>query len=251
LCTNASQAMKKTGGLLAISLEEVFLEEQAERPDLLPGFYVNLRVTDNGEGISSQVAEHIFEPFFTTKEKGQGTGMGLAVVHGIVKSHGGDIQVKSTPGEGSCFDVYLPVIKRDPEPAGVFVVESAPGGKEHILVVDDEIMLLDVAKTRLNSLGYQVTIEMDSHEALKRFAQSPDTYDLVITDMSMPKMAGDKMAKKMMAIRPDIPVIICTGFHEEISEETFVQKGFKRFLMKPIDFNDLALEIRMVLDSPA
>ncbi|MBU3952921.1 MAG: response regulator [Proteobacteria bacterium] len=248
LCTNASQAIKKTGGVLAVSLEEVFLEEQAERPDLLPGFYLNLRVTDNGEGMSSRVAERIFEPFFTTKEKGQGTGMGLAVVHGIVKSHGGDIQVTSKPGEGSCFDVYLPVIKRDPEPAGIFAVETSPGGTEHILVVDDEIMLLDVAKTRLNSLGYQVTIEMDSHEALKRFKQSPETYDLVITDMAMPKMAGDKMAKKMMAIRPDIPVIICTGFHEDISEETARQKGFKRFLMKPVDFNNLALEVRRVLD---
>lgn len=248
LCTNASQSIKSVNGVVMVSLEEVFLENREERLNVKQGFYLNLKVIDTGEGMPPRVAERIFEPFFTTKQEGQGTGMGLAVVHGIVKSHGGDIKVTSEPGKGSCFDVFLPVIERDPEPVEPFVSELSPMGTEHILMVDDEIMLLDVAKTRLNSLGYRVTIETNSQEALKRFKQSPGIYDLVITDMTMPGMSGDAMAMEMMSVRPDIPVIICTGFHAGLSEEIANQNGFKRFLLKPVDFNSLALEIRQVLD---
>jgi len=248
LCTNASQSIKSVNGVVMVSLEEVFLENREERLNVKQGFYLNLKVIDTGEGMPPRVAERIFEPFFTTKQESQGTGMGLAVVHGIVKSHGGDIKVTSEPGKGSCFDVFLPVIERDPEPVEPFVSELSPMGTEHILMVDDEIMLLDVAKTRLNSLGYRVTIETNSQEALKRFKQSPGIYDLVITDMTMPGMSGDAMAMEMMSVRPDIPVIICTGFHAGLSEEIANQNGFKRFLLKPVDFNALALEIRQVLD---
>ncbi len=248
LCTNASQSIKDANGVIMVSLEEIFLEKEEEKPNLKQGFYLNLKVSDTGEGMLPRVAERIFEPFFTTKEKGQGTGMGLAVVQGIVKSHGGDIKVKSEPGKGSCFDVFLPVSENDPIPVEPFVREIPPRGTEHILIVDDEIMLLDVAKTRLNLLGYRVTTEVNSQEALKRFKHSPQIYDLVITDMAMPGMSGDAMAMEMLSVRPDIPLIICTGFHAGFSEEIANQNGFKCFLLKPVDFNDLALEVRRVLD---
>jgi signal transduction histidine kinase/CheY-like chemotaxis protein len=248
LCTNASQAITKDNGVISVSLEEVFLEKGGE-VNIESGLYLNLKVKDNGEGMPPRVMECIYEPFFTTKKKCHGTGMGLAVVHGIVKSHGGDIQVTSETGKGSCFDIFLPIIKRDPAFEEISPREASPRGTEHILIVDDEIMLLDVAKNHLNFLGYQVTIEMDSLEALKRFKQNPSTYDLVMTDMTMPLMTGEKMAMEMIAIRPDIPVIICSGFHSSLSEETATQKGFKNFLMKPVDFNTLALEVRRVLDA--
>lgn len=249
LCTNAGQVMKEAGGVLEISLEELSPGEvEYIRQDLKPGPYLSLRVKDSGEGMAPRVMARIFEPFFTTKEKGQGTGMGLAVVHGIVKSHGGDIQVTSQQGKGSIFTIFLPIVKKDPEPVAIPPEETIPGGKEHILFVDDEIMLVDVAQKSLNTLGYQVTIETDSTEALHRFKQVPDKYDLVITDMTMPIMAGDKMARKMMDVRPDIPIILCTGFNSNISKEKAMSLGFKDFLMKPVSFNDLALTVRKVLD---
>ena len=253
LCTNAAHAMDREGGPLAVSLSEVEIEQDPDdmhgiTAALNPGSYLRVEVKDSGEGMPAYVMERIFDPFFTTKEKGRGTGMGLAVVHGIVKNHGGDIQVTSEPGKGSRFDIYFPVIERDPEPGETPKAVDVPGGTEHVLIVDDEIMLVDVAKGRLNALGYRVTIETDSIQALERFKQGPDTYDLVVTDMSMPVMTGDKMAREIMSVRPDIPVILTTGFSREMSEELALKMGFKGFLTKPMRFNDLALAVRKALD---
>ncbi|MCF8125635.1 MAG: response regulator, partial [Desulfotignum sp.] len=255
LCTNAGQAMKeRSKGVLSVSLEEVTQEVFQEKsvPAMPPGSYLRLQVADTGKGMPSHVMERIFEPFFTTKQKDQGTGMGLSVVHGIVKSHGGDIQVKTTPGEGTVFDVLLPVIRQDKQPgAAKKRLEKLPQGTEHILVVDDDIMLLDVAKRSLNSLGYQVTIETGSLDAIKKFKSHPEEYDLVITDMTMPEMNGDEMAMEIKAVRPDIPLVICTGFSAEISEEIARQKGFSAFLMKPLQLRELALVVRKILDKTA
>ncbi len=252
LCTNAAHAMEKEGGPLTVSLSEVIVEPETDElsmPTLEPGPYLKLQVKDSGKGMPAYVMERIFDPFFTTKEKGRGTGMGLAVVHGIVKNHGGDIQVVSEPDKGSIFEIFFPVIERAPEPIAKKASEAAaPGGIEHILIVDDEIMLVDVAKSRLNSLGYRVTIETDSIQALERFRQNPDGYDLVITDISMPVMSGDKMAGEILAIRPNIPIILTTGFSVEMSEELAYEMGFKGFLTKPMKFNDLALAVRKALD---
>jgi signal transduction histidine kinase/CheY-like chemotaxis protein len=253
LCTNAVQAMTdKRNGVLTVSLEEVTHPPCLEKiePVVSPGPYLKLQVSDTGIGMPSHVMERIFEPFFTTKQIGQGTGMGLSVVHGIVKSHGGDIQVHTAPGEGSIFDVYFPVVSQGEKPAAEKkVFEKLPQGTEHVLVVDDDIMLLDVTKRSLNSLGYHVTIETGSKEAFKKFKAHPEEYDLVITDMSMPEMNGDEMALAMKAFRPDIPMIMCTGFSARICEETARKKGFAALLMKPVQLSDLAEAVRKTLDA--
>jgi signal transduction histidine kinase/ActR/RegA family two-component response regulator len=252
LCTNAAQAMKdKRKGLLKVSLEEVMLSSDSQKNQAitLSGPCLKLQVADNGDGMPSHVVERIFEPFFTTKQKGQGTGMGLSVVHGIVKSHGGDIQVHTAPGKGSVFEVFFPVVPQGRQPAAEKKrLEKLALGTEHILVVDDDIMLLDVTKRSLNSLGYHVTIETVSPEAVKKFTAHPDEYDLVITDMAMPEMNGDEMAAAMKAVRSDIPVIVCTGFSVRITEESARKKGFAAFLLKPVQLQDLARTVRKTLD---
>jgi len=242
LCTNAVRAMKgKSDGVLTLALEEV---------DGVSGPCLKLRVVDTGEGMSPHVVERIFEPFFTTREKGEGTGMGLSVVHGIVKSHGGDIQVNTRPGEGSVFEVLFPVVRQGRLPVEEKLnMEKLPRGTEHILLVDDDIMLLDVAKRSLNSLGYQVTMETGSLEAIKKFNAHPDEYDLVITNMSMPEMDGDEMARAIRAVRSDISMIMCSGFSADISETAARKKGFDAVLMKPVQLRDLARVVRKTLDA--
>jgi CheY-like chemotaxis protein len=211
---------------------------------------LKLRVADTGEGMSSHVVERIFEPFFTTREKGEGTGMGLSVVHGIVKSHGGDIQVNTRPGEGAVFEVFFPVVSQDRLPVEEKLnMEKLPRGTEHILLVDDDIMLLDVTKRSLNSLGYHVTMETGGLEAIKKFNAHPDEYDLVIMDRSMPEMDGDEMARAIRAARSDISMIICTGFSDDISEVSLRKKGVDAFLMKPVQLRDLARVVRKTLDA--
>lgn len=253
LCTNAAQAMKeKQNGVLTVKLEPVTLLSPCEKNQtVLPsGSYLKLEVADTGNGMPSHVMERIFEPFFTTKPKGQGTGMGLSVVHGIVKKHGGDIQVQTTPGEGSIFQVFFPVAQQGGQPpVEKKNPEKLPRGTEHILVVDDDIMLLDVTKRGLNSLGYHVTIETSSLEAIRKFKAHPDEYDLVITDMSMPEMAGDQMSLVMRDLRSDIPMIMCTGFSAQMTEHIAQKKGFEAFLMKPVQLGDLARVVRRILDA--
>jgi len=249
LCTNASHAMKPAGGLLEVGLEDIELESETRIGDeyLSKGSYVKLSVTDTGCGMDKEVVERIFEPFFTTKKVNEGTGLGLPVVHGIVKSHDGAIAVTSTPGEGTTFDIFLPRIKSDevqesesPEPTG--------DKKEVVLLVDDEEMMVDVTGQILERLGFTVVARTSSIDALEAFQEKPDEFDLVITDQVMPNMTGTELARKLISIRPDIPVILCSGFPENVRPEELKEIGIKEFITKPISRQEIAAIVRAVLD---
>jgi CheY-like chemotaxis protein len=205
-------------------------------------------VSDTGHGMPPEVLEKIFDPYFTTKEKGKGTGLGLAVVHGIVKRHRGQITVESVPGKGTTFSVYFPIIKRKIEAADKNTVESLPKGNECILFVDDEKDLLEIGTQMLSYLGYEVITRSNSLEVLDLFQSQPQRFDLVITDMTMPNLTGDKLAIELMKIRPDIPIILYTGYNESITEEQARKIGIKEFSMKPFVMRDLAETTRKVLN---
>jgi signal transduction histidine kinase/ActR/RegA family two-component response regulator len=250
LCTNAYQAMQDKGGKLEVILSEVDIgyEETIEKIGMQPGKHLQLTVKDEGCGMDASVLERIFEPYYTTKEQGKGTGLGLSVIHGIIKNHGGDITVASSPRKGTTFQVYLPLIE---DADGVTEFEPSNGaakGNERILLIDDEEQIISMEQQMLENLGYQVTARTDSVEALDEFAKQPQNYDLVITDMTMPHMSGDELAQKLLDIKPDIPVILCTGFNEDITEEKALSMGIQKFVMKPVIKNDLATTIRTVLD---
>jgi len=193
------------------------------------------------------MTERIFEPYFTTKEKGDGTGLGLSVAHGIVNAHGGTITVYSEPGKGTTFHVYLPVILLE-EREKKKSEESLPTGSERILIVDDEQALVEIGRQMLERLGYEVVTQKSSIEALELFRAEPDRFDLVITDMTMPHMTGDKLAQKLMKIRPDIPIILCTGHSRLVSKEKAKDMGIKAFIMKPLSTRVMAETVREVLD---
>ena len=250
LCTNAGAAMRETGGILEVKLAKVDLDSDfaAFHQSIEPGPHVVLTVSDTGHGMPPAVLGRIFEPFFTTKERGEGTGMGLAVVHGIVESHGGTITVDSKPGKGSTFQVYLPLVEEE-EKLEIKVEEPIPRGTERILVIDDEEAVLNLSKQMLEQLGYKVETRTSSVEALELFNAKPDRFDLVITDMTMPNMTGDQLAKKMMKIRPDIPIILCTGFSERITETKAKRIGIRSYLMKPVTERNLGDIVRQVLGS--
>ncbi|MDP3029139.1 MAG: GAF domain-containing protein, partial [Deltaproteobacteria bacterium] len=235
LCTNAAHAMGEKGGVLEVSLMNVDLDADAvaQHPGLKPGLYVRLTVNDTGHGMDRAVMEQIFHPFFTTKGPGEGTGMGLAVVHGIVKSHGGAITVDSEPGRGATFHVYFPRIERGRAPEAE-AAASVPTGSERILFVDDEKALVDMIKQMIESLGYKVAGRTSSIEALEAFRAQPDKFDLVITDQTMPNMTGKMLAKELLRIRPDIPIILCTGYSELITEEKAKAMGIRELVMKPV-----------------
>jgi nitrogen-specific signal transduction histidine kinase/ActR/RegA family two-component response regulator len=248
LCTNSSYAMQENGGILEVRLLDVDLDSKftGQHPGVKPGKFIKLTVSDTGCGMSPEVSGRIFDPFFTTKKVGQGTGMGLSVVHGIVKSHGGAITVESLPGEGTTFSLFLPAseaVSITPEDSAQLMVT----GTEHILFVDDEDFQADIAKRLLVRLGYRVTTTTDSLEALGLFRQTPDKFDLVITDMTMPAMTGDVLAAKIISIRPDIPVIVCTGYSERINKEIIKKIGIRELAMKPLVMKDIAEMIRRVL----
>jgi signal transduction histidine kinase/ActR/RegA family two-component response regulator len=250
LCTNAYQAMQDKGGKLEVILTEIDVgyEEMIDKVGMQPGKHLRLLVKDEGCGMEASVLDRIFEPYYTTKEQGKGTGLGLSVIHGIVKNHRGDITVKSTPGKGTIFQVYLPLIE-DVDPDVEF--ESTDGaikGEERILLVDDEEQIVAMEQQMLENLGYRVTARTDSAEALKVFAEHPQNFDLVITDMTMPHMTGDQLAQKMLDIEPNIPVILCTGFNQGITEEKALAMGIQKFVMKPVVKKELATTIRTVLD---
>ncbi|MBT4506520.1 PAS domain S-box protein [Desulfobacula sp.] len=250
LATNAYHAMEETGGELKVSLKEVELGEyDIITPDMTPGVYACLIVADTGVGMDKILTNKIFDPFFTTKEVGKGTGMGLSVVHGIVISMGGTIHVYSEPGKGTQFHVYLPVIKSAAEKPKIQTQVPIQGGTEQILLVDDEEAILSMEKRMLERLGYQVTSRTSSLEALEAFRSNPDKFDMIITDMAMPNMPGDKLSVELIKIRPDIPVLLCTGFSEAMSVEKAASLGIKGFLLKPIIMKDLAQKIREVLDA--
>ena len=248
LCTNAAHATQKMGGEMSITLTETEIEPgpTADASGLLPGEYVLFIVQDTGIGMAPEVIRRIFEPFFTTKETGKGTGLGLSMVYGIVKDLNGDIVVESEPGIGSTFRVYLPKMRM--EPASEEPVAVTPGGKERILFVDDEEFLVELGKTMLGRLGYEVTAMTNSPEALKSFSDNPSQFDLVIADQSMPGITGINLAKELLQIRADIPVILCTGHSDSISTEEAAAAGIRQFLMKPLTKSELAQAIRSVLD---
>ena len=250
LCTNAAHAMQMSGGTLTVTLEDTHLGT-ADAPALQglnPGLYLKTVVSDTGCGMPTEISERIFEPFFTTKPKGEGTGMGLAVVHGIVNRQGGRIQVSSAPGEGSAITVWLPALEND-SPVEVQDQRALPSGNERILFVDDEPHIVAIGKEMLESLGYSVSAHTRSTEALSVLKHQSAHFDLVITDMTMPKMTGDELARSVLALRPDLPVIICTGFSTRITEQSALDMGVRALIMKPFVISDLAETVRQVLDN--
>ncbi len=249
LCTNASQAMAEKGGEMEIGLSNVHLNADIafKHLGLEPGDYLEIAVKDIGYGIAPEVMENIFNPYFTTKQLGEGTGLGLSVVHGIVKKHQGSMMVDSTVGKGSTFKVYLPLAHE-----GAEVVEVSASkiqtGTERILVVDDEPAILDIYSEMLNFLGYRTESRTSSLEALSLFTAKPDYFDVVITDMAMPNMTGTELAEKITRVAPGFPIIMSTGYSTRIDKEKIEAIGIKGFLMKPVVMAELSREIRRVLD---
>ena len=249
LCINAAHAMRDKGGILEVNLENIkFGSDDIDKEQgLSPGSYIKLTVSDTGHGISPHVLERIFDPFFTTKEKGEGTGMGLSVVHGIVKSHSGTITVSSEQGEGSVFNVFLPAIEKKLTPETI-LDKPVPTGTERILFIDDEKPLVDIGRRMLESLGYDVVTKNSSIEALELFKVQSDRFDLVVTDLTMPKMTGYDLARELLRIKPGIPIILCTGFSSLIYEDEAKGMGIRAFVYKPILKRDIAEAIRKVFD---
>jgi len=250
LTTNAYHAMEETGGTMKISLKELELNEQdAVSLNIAKGIYACLTVSDTGTGIPDDIKEKIFDPFFTTKKQGKGTGLGLSSVYGIVKSCGGAVRLHSEIGKGTEFNIYIPVAESYLKKDDTMRVKSPiHGGTERILLVDDEAVLIALQKGMLERLGYQVTSRSSSIEALEAFRASPDKFDMVITDMAMPVMSGDKLAVELIKIRPDIPILLCTGFSTVLSEEKALSMGIRGFVMKPITISELDKKIRDALD---
>ncbi len=208
---------------------------------------MRLSVSDTGQGIAEDIMNRIFDPFFTTKPKEEGTGMGLSVVHGIVKSCGGVITVDSTVGEGARFDVYFPAVEKGDEVMREEDARPLPTGSESILLVDDEELLVELGQRMLEQLGYRVTPVVSSIDALRLFEKDPDRFDLVLTDLTMPNLEGDKLAAAMLKIRPTIPIIIATGFSEKLTEQKLAMIGIRKMVLKPIVMRDIAETIRQVL----
>lgn len=247
LCTNAFHALEEQGGEMVLCLELVrkkIRENEAERE------WIRISVTDNGCGIEPAHLERIFEPYFTTKPSGKGTGMGLAVVHGIVENHDGRVEVESTVGQGTTVHVYFPVVSGIEAPQSQKEAQSLVGGSESILVVDDEQMVADYLKGFLEQLGYRITVCNDGNSALSMFEQNPQQFDLVITDQTMPGKTGFEVARTMLALRPELPIILCSGYSSALSPERVTKAGIREFMMKPVSLHDLAPVIRAVLDTP-
>jgi len=250
LCTNASHAMEGRGGRIDVGLKNISIPASriSQYNGMVPGKYIKLAVTDTGHGIDPQIMDQIFDPYFTTKDVGKGTGMGLSLVQGIVKNHGGEIRVASELGHGTTVTILIPIIDEAENDVDVSASAELATGTERILLVDDEAMIVDVMTQFLSQLGYQTTSMTDSTAALETFRSQPDQYDLVITDMTMPKLTGIQLTEAMREIRTDIDVIICTGFSEQISIERSRELGIQAFIMKPVVMGEMAQTIRNVLD---
>jgi PAS domain S-box-containing protein len=248
LCSNATHAMREKGGILEIILnnEHIGPDDITQFSGLTSGHYLRLLVRDTGPGIPPDIIEKIFEPYFTTKGPGEGTGMGLALIYGIVKSYGGDVGVESEVGKGTTFHVLLPFEEAEVSLTTETKIEL-PRGKERILLVDDDKDIVDIIQSMLKNLGYKVTARTSSIEALEAFRHNPEAFDIVITDMTMPNMTGKDLAKELMAMRSDIPIILCTGFSELIDERRAKEMGISAFVMKPIVMRQIANTIREVL----
>ena len=237
------------GGTLEVSLTDIDLEQQTSIGDALleQGSYVKLSVSDTGCGMEKEVLDRIFEPFFTTKKVNEGTGLGLPVVHGIIESHGGAISVSSAPGKGSTFDIYLPKVENG-EVNNTQSPQQTGRIKEVILLVDDEEMMVDVTGRILERLGYDVVTRTSSIDALETFQEKPDEFDLIITDQIMPNMTGTQLAENILAVRPDIPVILCSGFPENVSSEELKQIGIKEFITKPVSRQQISEIVHKLLE---
>jgi two-component system cell cycle sensor histidine kinase/response regulator CckA len=249
LCTNAAHAMREDGGTLTLTLTDVTIEERFQKsPTTLPaGAYIRLRVTDTGAGMDEHTLGRIFEPYFTTKEKGEGTGLGLYVVHGIVQQFNGWMDVTSIPGQGTTFTIYFPKI----EAAAGTLASAAnvhPTGRETVLLVDDDAFIVEMTGEMLTGLGYRVFPVTSAAEALKAFEEVPDRFDLVITDQTMPEMTGDKLVHCLRKIKPRLPAIVCSGYSEHLDSRKAREYGIDAFLMKPVERSVLAQTVRRVLD---
>jgi CheY-like chemotaxis protein len=251
LCANSFHSMRDHGGTLDIKLDKASLDADffERHPHVSPGRHVRLSVRDTGSGIAADSIHRIFEPYFTTKPAGEGTGLGLSVVHGIVKSCGGAIEVHSEPGEGTLFELYFPVFgdreERREEPGE----QPVSAGSERILLVDDELAIVQLGQQLLEGMGYEVVTRTSSVEALELFKVKPDLFDLIITDMTMPNMTGIELTREIRRLRPDVPVILCTGFSELISEDGIRPLGIHEVVMKPVLKNELAAAIRRAIDT--
>lgn len=249
LCTNSGYAMRKSGGILEIELSTVdFSPADPQRPkEIEPGAHVALTVSDNGPGMPPSVLEQVFNPFYTTKPKEEGTGLGLSVVHGIVMDHKGQIRVDSQPDRGTDFKIHFPMLI-DAAKTEAVSEKPSPHGHEHILVVDDEKSVVDTTRKLLEGLGYTVTGTTNSRKALEVFSANPAGFDLVITDQTMPELSGDQLARKLLALKSDVPIILCTGFSFLIDEVHAKSMGIRSFIMKPVVRRELAEAVRQVLD---
>ncbi len=250
LCTNAYHAMRDTGGTLTIDLNEVNFSDFKNTPDLIiqSGNYLKLSVRDTGHGIDEKILKQIFDPYFTTKEIGKGTGLGLAVVDGIVKNHNGFIKSYSKVGHGSMFEIFWPICEQkvsdsisQKNKADLVI------GKEQIMLVDDEMDILDSWKMLLKQLGYKIKTFRDGSSALKAFTNNPNYFDLIITDMTMPKISGDKLSAEVLKIRKDMPIILCTGYNENITHDKAKKIGINKYLQKPVTAQMLTFSIREVM----
>ncbi|MCP4693091.1 MAG: response regulator [Desulfobacterales bacterium] len=250
LCANAGQAMGENGGVLEVALDVATPDpgETAAHPDVRAGEYARLTVADNGRGMPSRVMNRIFDPFFTTRERETGTGLGLAMVHGIVARFGGFVTVESEEGAGSTFRVHLPV-KKEVAPSGIAPRSPFPGGAERILFIDDERPIINFANRFLKRLGYHVEIRSSGVEALALFKAGHDRFDIIVTDMIMPDMPGDELTREFQRIRPDVPIILCTGLGQMEAEKKAKAMGVSAFVTKPILMGEMAETIRGVLDA--
>jgi PAS domain S-box-containing protein len=249
LCTNSAYAMKKNGGVLRVSINDVEIDKNPEINDigLEKGNYIKIKVSDTGTGIPPAIIDKIFEPYFTTKTVEEGTGLGLATIHSIVENYSGKIMVSSTMGKGSVFTLYFPITQTS-EASQSYEMEKLPSGMERILIVDDEEPILKIESRILKRFGYTVTASISSMEALKLFRSNPNNFDLVITDMTMPNITGEKLAAELIKIRQDIPVILCTGYSQKLSDNDIGAKGIRKVIHKPIETDHLLKSVRKVLD---
>jgi PAS domain S-box-containing protein len=249
LFSNSVHAMRENGGELRVELNSVLLGEleMKKYPELKSEKCLKLKISDTGCGISEENIEKIFDPFFTTKSRGEGSGMGLSVVHGIIKSCGGGIETHSEEGIGTTFDIYIPLIKEQ-KMEKCIKEEEIPRGNEHILLVDDEEFALKSLKSVLKHLGYEVTGKKDAREALITFNARSDTFDLVITDQIMPELSGLELSQKILEMRPDIPILICTGFSDRINKKKIKDIGIREVILKPLKIREIAQVVRRVLD---
>jgi CheY-like chemotaxis protein len=252
LCTNAYHAMRASGGILIVELSEIEISplEIHSINSYAPGHYLKLEVKDTGQGMDKETLDKIFDPYFTTKQPDKGTGLGLAVVNGIVKKHNGFIKAYSKPNQGSSFKVFWPIIdKHEPFNPNLKEKKDLLKGTEHIMIVDDESNILEVSRLILEQQGYKVSIFNDGHSAFKTFSKNPKDFDLIITDMAMPKMTGSELSIKILNIRKNIPIILCTGYSENLNAEAALEIGIKKYIQKPISRQDLSVHIRELLDN--